>query len=225
MLLSLSVSATPLLSHVERLFPRNDRRRPHPFKRRSWGHLKPNHHCFPANALVNLLTVNKTVQIDKLKVGDIVATGNGRSSSVYTFTHAERNGVYNFVSMKTSVGTLLASPGHHVYNGRGIVIAAHNVRAGETLLHSKNGPVLVQSVKTIQARGLYNPQTLDSRLIVGGFIVSTFTEAIEERVAQSLLAPLRTTFMITNRDFSAGSIASHGVIRSGLLALLNILSN
>lgn len=230
--LSLSSTATPLLSHLNRIFavnrPKNTmprRRSKLPFvsmsRRRRIG---SKHECFPASALVSL--PHKRIPIENLVVGHNVSTGTDRWSSVYAFTHADRSIVSNFIAMKTVVGTLIASPGHHIYDARGFITAARNVKPGKSYLQSStNGSVIVQCVTTIRARGLYNPQTLDSRLVVNGFLVSTYTDAVDESVSQSLLAPLRASFTLTKSDFSAGYIASPGIVRSTLLALFNILAS
>ncbi len=228
-LLSPSVTATPLLSNVQRFVNPGRRRYTNLRHRRTTftdlasRHHSNSHDCFPASALVSV--ANQFVPIENLKIGDIVTTAFNRLSPVYTFTHTERNGMYTFISMKTQVGTLIASPGHYIYDGNGIPTTASKVMIGDRLLHSRNGSVTVEKVDIIRAKGLYNPQTLDGRLVVEGFVVSTFTEAIEEPVAQSLLAPLRATFSITSLDFSGGYIASQGVIRSLLLSVLNLVSN
>lgn len=52
--------------------------------------------CFPATASVTMGDGRTTVSIDKLRIGDVVQTGEGgRSSAVFAWTHRQQPGVAN----------------------------------------------------------------------------------------------------------------------------------
>lgn len=53
--------------------------------------------------------------------------------------------------------------------------------------------------------GLYNPQTLDGRIVVNGIIASTYTTAVIPEAAHALLTPLRCLFNVCRlRDLIPG---------------------
>lgn len=152
--------------------------------------------CFPATASV-MLASGQAVPMRALRLGDEVATGGGRVSIVYAFSHADgREAVrHPFVRLATAAGvSLTASPGHYVYVLGGMdrqLVPAAAVRVGDVLpLATGNGSAVVE-VSRVALPGLYNPHTLDGDIVVDGVVVSTWTVAVPPAVAAAALAPLR----------------------------------
>ena len=149
--------------------------------------------------------------MDELVEGDNTHTGG----KVFMFTHHDPYKTTEFVRMETSEfdckneddghGFLEITPGHYVYvNDR--LIPARDVRVGDWLRKSgENGSnsftasVRVVQVQLVVKQGVYNPQTVTGDISVNGFVVSTYTEAIDPNAAHSLLAPLRMIYYVFNK--------------------------
>lgn len=147
--------------------------------------------CFPAAATVAV--AGELRAMEDLAVGDNVAVGGG-VSRVFMFTHAEKEGLFPFVRLTTAGAEAVSlSAGHYIY-ANGALVKARAVRVGDRLRLAKGGEAAVVGVEETRERGLYNPQTLQGDIVVGGIVASTYTSAVEPRVAHALLAPVRAVY-------------------------------
>jgi len=180
--------------------------------------------CFPASATVELADGTRVaVGSGRLTVGATVRSSPGRTSDVYAWSHYTRGGVHPFVAITTTPTDgacvaggnatraatrppLLASPGHYVYIG-GRLTAADAVAVGDVLIGGDGRPLTVTAVDRVVAAGLFNPHTLDGRLVVDGVAVSCYTRAVEPAVAAALLAPARWVYRVAR---AAGLVGSPG---------------
>lgn len=152
--------------------------------------------CFPALAKVQLLHGSE-VSLSQLKVGDLVRTGQHTFSQVFMFTH-KLEGIHLFVALTTSSGVLKASERHLLYTTRGPLPACEIV-VGDQLVLANGSAVAVRAIDMTRMRGLYNPNTLDGKIIIDGFQASTFTNDVQTASVVSLLAPARAVFMVFGR--------------------------
>ena len=153
--------------------------------------------CFPASAEVELDT-GRTVTMDQLAIGDNVRVSANTFSRVFLFTHKIATGSFDFVKLTTaSAASLTVTRSHYVYvNGK--MTAAGAVKLGDKLeLIGAAKCDVVTAISPVTETGLYNPQTLHGDIVVNGIRASTFTMAVEPRVASALLAPLRALFRAT----------------------------
>lgn len=112
------------------------------------------------------------------------------------FTHRVRDTLHEFVRLTTASGSALTvSPGHYVYVGA-VLKAARHVRIGDPLPLGDGGFSAVESVETVVARGLYNPQTGAGDIVVDGIKASVYTEAVQPAIAHAALLPLRALFSV-----------------------------
>jgi len=172
--------------------------------------LKKEKACFPGNARVHIFApLQNSIEIEipmrSLRVGMKVKTGYNSYSPVFMFSHAETTGTYPFIVLNN----LTLSAGHFVYTvGKGL-IPARNVKIGDHLINNANTYKNLEKVTNIhhtREKGLFNPHTLDGTLIVNGYLSSTYTEAIPESVANSLLLPFRMFYSVFGRDLSTGKL-------------------
>lgn len=167
--------------------------------------------CFPAHARVAKAD-GTAVRMDALRLGDAVAVGGGKTSEVFAFTHRDAAVRAVFVRATTAAGgVLVASEGHYVY-ANGALVAMKEVRVGDLLVREGGEKERVVAVAREVAEGLYNPQTLHGDVVVGGFVVSTYTTAVEPALAHGLLAPLRGLYAwmgygVLVEDFGEGGIS------------------
>lgn len=177
--------------------------------------------CFPAGAHVSV--DGRAVRLDELHVGDKVASGAaGKSSPIFMFSHAGREGLFEFVQLVTTMGALRASAGHLVHSGRG-PLRARDVIVGDELPRIDGSYATVTAIKRVTDQGLFNPQTLDGNIVVDGFVVSTYTEAVPVKAAVPLLAPARALFVAAGIDASFGSLGVNGIVRGVCVAVLRAL--
>lgn len=159
--------------------------------------------CFPADATATLAS-GARVRMDELAIGDTVAVGGGRFSDVFAFTHADAAAVSTFVELTVApiedtcsahARALRLTPGHYLsVNGR--LAAAGTVVVGDVLVRADGSTGVVTAVATRPGRGLYNPQTLHGDILVDGVVASTYTTAVEPRLAAAALAPLRAAYAL-----------------------------
>jgi len=159
--------------------------------------------CFPADATVTLAS-GAAVRMDALAVGDAVAVGGGRFSEVFAFTHADAAAVSAFVELTVASPadacaahptSLRLTPGHYLSVNGGLA-AASTVVVGDRLVRADGSAAVVTQVSTVRRAGLYNPQTVDGAILVDGIVTSTYTTAVEPRVAHAALAPLRALYAV-----------------------------
>lgn len=148
--------------------------------------------CFPASATVQT-SDGLRIRMDDLAVGDSVAVGPVESQ-VFMFTHADRDGMHPFVRLTTSSGHALSLSGGHFLYANDILKRADSVSVGDKLLLADGAASPVVDVRMTRERGLYNPQTLHGDIAVNGVVTSTYTAAVEPKVAHALLAPARLAF-------------------------------
>lgn len=151
--------------------------------------------CFPASAIVELES-GKLVKMKGLKIGDRVRVGPSQFSTVIMFTHKDTRPVSQFVRVKTkSHHSISLSPGHYLHVKEGLK-AAESVQIGDVLTLSDGSCSPVVAVDYVTSSGLFNPQTIDGRIVVDGVLASTYTTAIHPTLAHVLLAPVRFLFRL-----------------------------
>lgn len=154
--------------------------------------------CFPASATVRMES-GAVKTMAKLEIGDRVLTTSG-FSDVILFTHRQRLSHNAFYRIHTANGSLTVSSGHYVYANGGKLLAAKILKRTDSL--EMEGGLLtgITGIDRVSAFGLYNPQTTSGTIIVNGFAASTYTTAIEPKLAHFvLMAPVRWLHTFTNR--------------------------
>lgn len=134
-----------------------------------------------------------------LAVGDRVLLSDATFSEVFAFGHKIEGGLFNFKRLVTNAGTITLSEGHYIY-ADGKLTVARDVKRGARLEKLNGASAQVLDVYGIVERGLYNPHTLAGEMIVDGFRTSCFTSAIAVGASNSLLAPLRASFLALGID-------------------------
>lgn len=148
--------------------------------------------CFPGGATV-LLEDGKQRRMDELQLGDRVATGSGRFSEVFLFTHKLGAVRYEFVQLEAAHFKLRLTEGHYLsLNGRHA--AAGTARVGDTVILGDGRRAAVTDVRRVWASGLYNPQTAAGSIVVDSVVASCYTQAVQPGAAHALLTPLRAAF-------------------------------
>ncbi|CAN8071877.1 unnamed protein product [Agarophyton chilense] len=154
--------------------------------------------CFPAGALTVGGNGN-LIRVEDLRVGNRVMVADGILSPVIDFSHAEKAIVFPFSQFITEGGkSLTVTSSHYIYTQRGL-LPARDVSASDFLTLSNGTLALVTAKIQIFDRGLFNPHTSHGDIIIDGFKVSSYTSAIEPRIAHALMAPIRLLDMLGSR--------------------------
>jgi Hint module len=150
--------------------------------------------CFPADAIL-LLESGETKRMDELAVGDSVHIGNGEYSRIFMFTHKAADHAGQYVQLTTASGAVLRATASHFLLANGVLVSAGAVAVGDTLERAADGADdRVVAVAWVKGTGLYNPQTLHGDVAVDGIVASTYTTAVEPRIAHAVLAPARAVY-------------------------------
>lgn len=155
--------------------------------------------CFPGSATVELIS-GKIVPMREVAIGDRVKTADGDFSEVYFFSHRDAHVTTEFVQLTATSGlvssemhTLTASEGHYVHTDRGVV-AAKNIKEGDTLYNENNEVLTVTKKEMVMAEGLYSPHTMEGSILVNGVRASTYSDVLPAKVAHLLLLPERLAY-------------------------------
>lgn len=172
--------------------------------------------CFPNDASV-VVEGQGTVAMRDLNVGDRVLVADGAYSEVFMFTHRLLDGVRTFVRIEVASGNVLrASPGHYLpVEGKGLV-AAGEVGVRDVVRLGNGELAAVVDVSDVKGVGLFNPQTVDGELVVGGIVASCYTTAVDPSFAHGVLAPLRAVWKTLG--WSLASLEEGGKGLEGLVA-------
>lgn len=151
--------------------------------------------CFPEDATVRSID-GRNVRMDKIGYGDKIDIGGGEMSEVYFFGHRHSNVESEFVSIRvaTSRNALRLSPSHYLYVNGGLR-TAEKVQPGDRLRGADGKDSLfVMEVNREKGKGLFAPTSLHGDLLVDGIVVSSYTSAVDPKLAHRLLYPLRMLY-------------------------------
>lgn len=177
--------------------------------------------CFPGDAVVTLAGGGE-VRMDALRVGDMAAGDDRRGASpVVGWSHADSAGVAPLVVVSTSAGgaPLALTPGHYLplasaaaaddrctYHDGRCLVPARALALGDTLLaaapadscNTTTPPteIVTGLVRGVSRTGLYAPHTASGWLVVGGLVVSAYTEAVPPAVAHAAVGVLRAAAVV-----------------------------
>jgi Hint module len=170
--------------------------------------------CFPDDATVHLES-GATKRMDELQIGDRVKAARGIFSAVYMFSHKIADTVNSFVEISTSSGNILyVTPGHFIYIND-VLSPSGTVRVGDSVLLGSDSRARVTSVRMVTKRGLYNPHTLHGDIIVNNVRASTYTTAIDPKIAHFALSVFRGIYRVIGADASAGIFHNGASLVSG----------
>jgi hypothetical protein len=176
--------------------------------------------CFPASATVELAS-GAIRRMDELAAGDRVKVASGVFSEVFMFTHKLAAGSFEFVKINTASGNTLSLTGGHYIYVNGALSPAETVVVGDELQLGSGDVTTVTEVSCVEGTGLYNPQTLHGDIVVDGVRASTYTTAVEPRLAHAGLSLLRGLYRALGLSVSAfdeGASTLASVLPSGAAA-------
>lgn len=149
--------------------------------------------CFPSDAVVEHIN-GYTLQMQDLKVGDEVKVGPGQFSQIFAFTHKVIGVAAHFIRIETECGKVLdATPGHYLYLN-GALTPAAKATVGDSVSLGNGETATVQNVRPLEKHGLHNPQTIHGDIVVNGIISSTYTTAIDPKIAHASLVGMRMIY-------------------------------
>lgn len=180
--------------------------------------------CFPGHAVVLRPYPHLSVSIASLRPGMTVHIDHhSPPCTVVGFSHRDANARTLMLRIRTDTNqTLSVSPGHYVYVVHPshvspsssvlspVAVKANAVQIGDRMLmasldsdHSKQSALAtVTATDFVWETGLYNPQTTCGDIVVDGFLVTTYTNAVGGfQVGHALMTPLRAITPWINTNF------------------------
>jgi hypothetical protein len=132
----------------------------------------------------------------QLQIGDKVHIGKNQYEPVYSFGHYNQETKAPFLKVETSASTpLLISADHMVHvQSRGFVPAS-SLERGDTLVDGSTGDEMtIQSIRTVQAQGVFAPFTPSGKIVVNGVLASSFVTLDQANTANlSIIAGLEVS--------------------------------
>lgn len=150
--------------------------------------------CFPTTATIEL-EGGKRITMSQLRIGDRVRTGPDSFSDVFLFTHRDAEVRAQFVRLVTAAGSKITLTRSHYLYVNGALVSAGSVRNGDVLQLADGSASPISAIEDVSGDGLYNPQTVDGKIVVDGVVSSAYTTSVHPHVAHgALLAPLRLVY-------------------------------
>jgi hypothetical protein len=149
--------------------------------------------CFAGDATVEVQDQG-VVAMKQLQIGDKVHVGKDQYEAVYSFGHYNQEMKAPFLKLQTSASTpLLISADHMVHvQSRGFV-SASSLEQGDKLVDGSTGDELtIQSIRTVQAQGVFAPFTPSGKIVVNGVLASSFV-ALDETENLSIVFGLHVS--------------------------------
>ena len=136
--------------------------------------------CFSGAMLVNVHQKG-LIRMDEVQIGDIVRTKAGELSRIYSFSHKDRNALspYLEVTFQDEHSPLEVTHDHMLHSmcddeSGPCLVPAGDLKAGDKLIDSEGMAMDIQSIRSVQARGLYAPLTTTGDIVVNGVAASTY---------------------------------------------------
>jgi hypothetical protein len=133
--------------------------------------------CFSSMATADVENKGKALVKD-IEIGDKVLTKDGEYKPVYTMDHKNSKKLTKFVQIYSTANAespLEMTNNHMVFiHGRESPIPASAVKVGDALQTvNVDSPSMVTKISSIERKGIWNPITADSTIVVDGIVAST----------------------------------------------------
>ncbi|CDF34414.1 unnamed protein product [Chondrus crispus] len=159
--------------------------------------------CFPADATVTLQS-GQVKTMDTVRIGDRVLVADGTYSDVFAWTHHTSKSALSYIAVETDLGNRLVTTAGHYVHADGATLQMRDVRKGMVMRTAEGADATVTAVRTVKAKGLYNPQTTHGDIVVNGLIATTYTDAVQPGAAHALLAPVRAAYKMVRAALPLG---------------------
>ena len=136
--------------------------------------------CFAGSNVVDVAN-RGPVRMQDLQLGDMVMVGQGIYEPIYSFGHLAPMTIATFLQIKTTTSTLRLTNEHMIFTKSGDVVPASRIQLGDYLLSDSGLDDLVESIQTVQERGLYAPFTPSGKLVVNDILVSSYVSMLDEK--------------------------------------------
>ncbi|OXA61973.1 tiggy-winkle hedgehog protein [Folsomia candida] len=156
--------------------------------------------CLPGGTTITTKLGVKNIE-DLRPLDKVLTLHNSKPkwTTFYTWGHYEKDGIANFLVIKTCNGNELSISSEHllfVVGEKGKVAKkAGNICPGDKLLHfDENGALEVLPVTEIQTEqfaGIFAPFTMTGHFLANGFLVACYANVDNFSLAHAALTPLR----------------------------------
>lgn len=130
--------------------------------------------CFLGASTVQVFDVGH-VALQDTKIGQKVLVGDNKYEAIYSFGHSGSNTWEQFLQIKTADNSTVEISAKHMafaVNRGAIPVAL--LRVSDRVLAAKQEIAVVESIKTVTSIGVYAPFTPSGKVVVNGFLASSF---------------------------------------------------
>jgi Leucine-rich repeat (LRR) protein len=153
--------------------------------------------CFSRDMTVTVQGRIEPVTMENLRTGDMILTGTGEYSKVYTFGHNNPHKYADFVQVWTDCSkSALEMTGDHLVflYGKSNPVRASSIQVGDKLL-GEAGPATITRLDFVSKYGIYAPLTQEGTLVVAGIVASSYVSF------QSMEVEFWGTFPLSHHTF------------------------
>ena len=126
--------------------------------------------CFAGGQKVESKT-RGIINIENIEIGEYIKTQNGWSR-VYAWHMYTKKTSMEFVVVKHSKGKLVLSDLHYIYVNNKLIVAK-DIKINDTIVY-KGEKVTVTEVSRKASKGIYNPYTINGKIIVNNINCSVY---------------------------------------------------
>ena len=121
--------------------------------------------------------------MDQLKIGDLVLSGDGSFSKVYSFAHKQPNTKMQYLHVLTASmdknQPLEITAEHLIYvrkeaSSAKKLVPAASLKVGQYLVAHDGSSSEIRSVKILPSKGVYSPLTASGTVVVNGVVASNY---------------------------------------------------
>jgi len=113
------------------------------------------------------------LRMKDLQIGDEILTSYGIYEPIYSFGHYDMD-TPNVAYLQFFPSKLEISPEHMLFINENKVVAASQVRIGDSFVNDNNDAVVVTDIRTVLRRGRYAPFTPSGTIVINGVMVSNY---------------------------------------------------
>jgi Hint module len=146
--------------------PTNNAPKPKPNKKKK---------CFPGDVQV-VVKDKGEVALRNLKIGDYVETELGHYEPIYSFGHKSDTIMVEYLKIRTDkiASPILISPDHMIFIPGNHAVPVGTLQKGDSLLLPNGESTVITNIQTVERQGMFAPFTMSGKLLVNGYVASSF---------------------------------------------------
>lgn len=168
--------------------------------------------CFSGKSTVHVRD-RGDIEMNRLKIGDMVLTGKDIYEPVYSFGHHGEGIQARLLKISTARESFEISPEHMVLtkssSSPASFFPASSLKKGSILFNEIGQETVIQSIQVVTSNGIFAPFTPSGRLLVNGIVVSSFVALETDLGIQIMGVPVSHQWLAHMFEFPHRVICHH----------------